>query len=188
MNAPATLAAHVSRQLAIGPHHLVVFDGLFDAAAIASTFTFVRRSPYHLNDYDSEQSTHVLHWKAEFPVALAEGTPVFRDCIRITRDLVAPAPLTLDRVHANLETYGDMMFPHPDLEGGVTAVYYANPVWERDWQGETVFYAGGEPVHMVAPRPGRLVVFDADIVHRVGVPSRECYVPRITIAFKFTRG
>jgi hypothetical protein len=50
-----------------------------------------------------------------------------------------------------------------------------------------MFYDGGEARHTVAPRPGRLVIFDGALVHRVGVPSRECYVPRITVAFKFAR-
>ena len=69
-----------------------------------------------------------------------------------------------------------MAFPHRDTDGGVTAIYYANPVWEANWQGETVFYdERREPIHLVAPTPGRLAIFDGDIVHRVGAVSR---VPR----------
>jgi SM-20-related protein len=185
VNAPASCASHVSRQLAVGAMQIFILDGLFERDAMASAFTFLRRSPYRLDDYDSAAATHIVHWKAEFPVALAEGTPVFRDCIRITREM--DPSLALDRVHANLEMYGDMLFPHQDLKGGVTSLYYANPVWEEHWQGETVFYDAGEPVHTVVPKPGRLVVFDADILHRVGAPSRECYAPRITVAFKFVR-
>ena len=187
MKPPPSLERHVSRHVTIGPHDLLVLDGLFADADIASLFKFVKQLPYRLNDYDSEQSSHVLHWKAELPVAMAEGTPNLRECIHAAKALAAPAPLVLERAHVNLELYGDMLFPHQDLELGVTAVYYANPVWEETWQGETVFYKDGEPAHAVLPKPGRLVVFDADIVHRVGVPSRECYVPRISVAFKFTR-
>jgi len=33
----------------------------------------------------------------------------------------------------------------------------------------------------------RLQAHDADIVHRAGVPSRQCYESRISVAFKFRR-
>ena len=53
-------------------------------------------------------------------------------------------------------------------------------------QGETVFYdRAGEPFHAVAPKPGRLLLFDGGIVHRGGVPSRKCFEPRLSVAFKF---
>ena len=95
----------------------------------------------------------------------------------------------LARVHSNLHLYGDLQFPHLDLKGGVTAVYFANPEWEEKWQGETIFYDDRrEPLYALAPRPGRLAVFQADILHRAGVPSRECFRPRISVAFKFVPG
>ena len=74
----------------------------------------------------------------------------------------------------------------PDIVPGVTALYFANPEWQDDWQGETVFYdRAGEPFHAVAPKPGRVLVFDGGIVHRGGVPSRKCFEPRLSVAFKF---
>ena len=96
--------------------------------------------------------------------------------------------LRLERVHVNLHMYGDMQFPHGDLPGGVTLLYYANPEWKENWMGETIFYDDSrDPVVAVAPRPGRVAIFDGDLVHRGGVPSRECYGPRISIAFKYLR-
>lgn len=184
----AALAANLSRHLAIGTGQLFVLDGLFRDEAIASLFEFVRKLPYNLRDYDSEETSSVRHWLAELPIPLVEGTPVLRDCIQAAHVLAAPAPLRLVRAHANLVTYGDIMFPHQDSDRGVTAIYYANPTWDVAWQGETVFYAAdGEPVHTVAPRPGRVAVFDGALFHRSGVPSRACPGPRITVALKFDR-
>ena len=53
-------------------------------------------------------------------------------------------------------------------------------------RGETIFYDhAGEPHTAVAPRPGRVLVFPADVVHRGGVPSRKCFSARLSVAFKF---
>jgi SM-20-related protein len=179
------LTPHVSRRLTIGQRQLLVLDGLFPAKDIVSLHEFLTRLPYRLNDSDSDKTAYSRHWKAELPVDMALATPVFSRCVQLTHELIA-ADLELRRVHSNLHLYGDMQFPHVDLCGGATTLYYANPEWHENWLGETVFYdENREPVHAVAPKPGRLVLFHADILHRAGVPSRECYEPRISVAFKF---
>ncbi len=184
----ATSSRSVSRRIDLGGRALLVIDHAFRDADISSLYTLLRQSPYRLNDKDSDEYEHVFHWRADFPVAMAQQAPLLRDCVTLTHELMQPAVLKLDAVHANLELYGDILFPHFDHDNGVTCVYYANPVWEKDWQGETVFCdERGEPVHVVAPKPGRIVIFDGGIVHRAGVPSRDCYTPRITLAFNFVR-
>ena len=79
-----------------------------------------------------------------------------------------------------------MQFPHHDITPGMTWLYYSNPVWEPNWMGETTFYdSDQEPIYAVFPKPGRVVVFAGDILHRGGVPSRECVEARRSVAFKF---
>jgi hypothetical protein len=52
--------------------------------------------------------------------------------------------------------------------------------------GETIFYdLRREFIYAVFPKPGRVVVSAADILHRGGVPSRECVEARRSVAFKF---
>ena len=185
---PAGIASHVTRRIAIGSKSLVVLDGLFSPSAVASLFQFLERVPYRLNDFDSTETAYARHWKADLPVDLPSAMPELGTCLRIARETFRSDALTLQRLHANLHLFGDAQFPHTDLSGGVTALYYANPEWREDEFGETVFYDDArEPSWTVAPRPGRLAVFDADIVHRAGVPSRACYAPRISVAFKFVR-
>jgi SM-20-related protein len=184
---PTVTGAQVSRRIEVGTHRVVVVDGLFTDEAIAGVYRFLKTLPYSLRDYDSEDTADMRHWLSELPNGLAAGTPVLRECIKETEAQSAPSLLRPVRVHANLVTYGDTMFPHQDSDRGVTAIYYANPSWAEAWQGETVFYDGSEPVHTVAPRPGRLAIFDGAIFHRSGVPSRLCREPRITVAFKFDR-
>jgi Rps23 Pro-64 3,4-dihydroxylase Tpa1-like proline 4-hydroxylase len=181
------LARHLSRTVPIGAHTLHVLDGLFSERDIAAVYALLQGLPYQLADYDDETTAHVRHWKAEIDPERAMKMPVLRDCADAARELAQPLVPTLDRVHANLHLYGDMQFPHVDLAGGLTAIYYANRTWDEAWLGETVFYDDRrEPVHVVAPKPGRLAVFPGDVLHRAGVPSRACYEPRLSVALKFT--
>ena len=56
----------------------------------------------------------------------------------------------------------------------VSAVVYANLVWDEDaWGGETHFVDVGSGVGaLVCPRPGRVVLMDQDVTHRVSPPTR----------------
>ena len=167
-------------------HGLQVIDDLVSSSSIASLYAFLEQLPYLLNDLDTDETAHARHWRAVLPLPLALATPVLERCIGLTEQLMGMERDRLRCVQSNLHLYGDMQFPHVDFPSGVTAVYYANPDWSETHLGETVFYdENREPVYMVAPRPGRLAVFHADILHRAGVPSRECYQPRISVAFKF---
>ena len=176
------------RCLPIGNRQIRVIDGLFSAQEVASLYAFLQKLRYRLDEIDAADTAYAPHWKVEFPPELGSGDPMFRRCVDLTVELLGEQALRLKRIHANLHLYGDMQFPHTDLIGGVTALYYANPDWDEKWMGETVFYdENREPLYAIAPKPGRIVIFDADIVHRGGVPSRECYRPRISVAFKFKR-
>jgi hypothetical protein len=176
----------VSRRLSIGAWQLIVVDDLFSEQDVASLERFLRDVPYKLNDIASDETAYARHLKAEFPVDMAHCTPILRDCIRIARSVLVSEDYVLDRVYTNMILHGDLQGPHTDPPGGITALYYANAEWRENWFGETIFYdEGREPAYAVVPRPGRLVVFHSDIVHRAGVPSRECFEPRLSVAFTF---
>jgi hypothetical protein len=180
--------SQVARRLVIGDKQIFVLDDLFSPDDVASLYQFLSRLPYRLDDIDSTETAYSRHWKAELPLDLASSNVVFRRCVELAHALMPGARYKLKRLHANLHLHGDLQFPHIDAPGGVTACYFANPDWNEKWQGETVFYDDRrEPLYALGVRPGRVAVFDADIVHRAGVPSRECFTPRISVAFKFVR-
>ena len=88
------------------------------------------------------------------------------------------------RAYVNHSIYGDAYYLHRDLSL-VTVLYYVNLVWEPDWGGETVYYDDDNDAQVViSPRPGRLVVSRGAILHRGGVPARDCQEARLTIALK----
>jgi hypothetical protein len=174
----------------VGDRAIFVVDGLFDEQFIRMIYPFMNRLPFALSDYDTEQTKHALHWKHEFDLQKLPPMPLIPELISRTveasNEFYSSTKLRLKRMHCNMHLYGDVQHPHTDLANGVTAVYFANPHWETNWMGETIFYNDdGEPLYAVLPKPGRLAVFNGEILHRGGVPSRECFEARISIAFKF---
>jgi len=93
------------------------------------------------------------------------------------------------RAYANSHTYGVEGYVHTDnddTENYFSTIYYAHPVWNRNWSGETVFYAedGRNILKSVYPHPGRLVSFPGSIPHCAHSPSRDCADLRISIVLK----
>lgn len=176
------------RQLDGRTIHLV--DGMFDQAQVRLLHEIFRTLPFSRTDYSTEATKNVLHWSHEFDLdSLTVLAPLrtWRDAIvSKTRELMPGHEASLNRVHINSQSYSDLQHAHQDFVRGITALYFANAEWAEDWHGEIIFYdREGEPFFAVPPRPGRVVVFAGDILHRGGIPSRICLEPRLTVAFKF---
>lgn len=190
-NLPLSTAGDVSvRTLDLDGRALFVVDGLFQADLVRMLNEILLRVPFTLSDFDNEQSRHIRHWKCDFSAAELAANSVFRywhqKVVARTAELYPTCKLELTRVYGNSVLYGDHQHAHTDNDTGVTALYFANCQWEENWHGETIFYdRDGEAHYAVGPRPGRLVVFPGDVLHRAGVPAKTCLQPRLTVAFKF---
>lgn len=94
----------------------------------------------------------------------------------------------LVRVYANGHTFGGDGHLHRDHSdpGHYTTIYYAHPVWEPNWAGETVFFnrAQDDIIRAIYPKPGRMVHFPGYIMHAARSPSRECATLRAVIVLK----
>ncbi|GAB2575530.1 hypothetical protein ISP15_12835 [Dyella jejuensis] len=93
------------------------------------------------------------------------------------------------RVYANSHTFGVEGYVHTDSsdeENYFTTLYYAHPVWRKNWSGETLFFSrhNDEIIRAVYPRPGRLVCFHGAIPHMAHAPSRECPELRVSVVIK----
>ena len=73
-----------------------------------------------------------------------------------------------------VKTYGDYVNGEPGKPLFVSAIIYPNETWnEGEWGAETHFTDKDSGVGaMVAPRPGRVVLMDQDVTHRVSPPTR----------------
>jgi SM-20-related protein len=86
-------------------------------------------------------------------------------------------------------TYGQDGFPHRDSldEHDVTAMFYINEVWKPEWAGETCFFdESGDTDRAVLPRPNRLVIFPARVLHVARGVYPVTPDPRVVLVFKAT--
>ncbi|KAI8463534.1 MAG: hypothetical protein J3K34DRAFT_142799 [Monoraphidium minutum] len=67
----------------------------------------------------------------------------------------------------------------------VTLMAYLNAEWREEWHAETLLAdpATGTGV-FVQPRPGRVVLMDQDIAHRISAPSKAAPGPRYSLVWK----
>ena len=95
--------------------------------------------------------------------------------------------LKLKNVYANGQTYGlpGVMHKDTDDEDCWTFIYYANPKWEHDWGGATVWLMENECQQSAIPIPNAGVLFKSTILHCGNEPSRLCKELRISVAFNF---
>lgn len=166
-----------------------VLDHVLDDAAARSIHRRFAVLPVTLTDADRPDTAHVRHLKHDFAAEEWDADPalsllaqVARHFLRARRIGIGP----LYRIYANFNLHGDFQFAHEDGEGW-TALTFINARWHEDWGGELLMYAGadGPCDYAIAPRPGRMVLFDGMIPHRGGVPSKLCMAARISLAMKF---
>jgi len=166
---------------------VLVFDGLFGVDTIVTMYEFLRTASFRWIARDSYEHGHSVRWKLEFALE-ATQTAFFADVAALVNRVVAKGALRLEEIYANFNVFGEVHYPHIDSSQGVSVLYYANKEWEVPWQGETFFFEGGEPLFVVAPRPGRVILFDGSIAHRGTPPARDCYEPRLNVVFKYKCG
>jgi hypothetical protein len=170
---------------------IYIVDGVFQPAFVQILYSILRNLPFSLSDYDNPETKHLLHWKYEFALDGFAANPVYRNwhdnIVAKTNELFPNQKLF--RVYCNNSSYGDHQHPHVDNEDpipGVTSLYFANAEWHENWHGEILLYdSRAEPFFAVAPKPGRVLIFPGNIMHRGGVPSRRCFEPRLSVPFKF---
>ncbi len=91
--------------------------------------------------------------------------------------------LKLYRQYVNLFLPNERPYFHEDGRG-TTCLFYFNQNYSLDEGGETQFYLN-DTITGVLPKPGRLVIFDGEILHRATSFRSN---PRITVALKFNDG
>lgn len=180
------LGKNLVRSHEIGGKPIFVFDGLFSDRAVRILYEYVKREPYRWDAWDSSEFDWSVRWRLSLPSS-SFSRPFLKDVIHLVKHgLPSSSPQDIARIYVNFNLHGEIHLPHVDsTRGGYTALYIANREWDLTWQGETLFYDGDEAVFAVTPKPGRLIIFDGTIRHRGSAPSRDCYEPRINIAFKF---
>ena len=175
------------RRSLISGRELFVCDNLVDEMMVKQVGALVRTLHY----VRKEKSRPGVPGLAAVSDILAEriAADPFLCSLRQTVERLFPNERFSDqRAYVNCSVYGDSYYLHRDCaaqEQHVTALYYANPEWQPDWGGETIYYDDEEDAELaITPRPGRLVIARGAVLHRGHVPARHCYEERYTLVYK----
>ena len=166
-----------------------VLDHVLDAPAARRIHRCFAGLPVTLDDSDRPDTAHVRHLKHDFGRTEWDSHPALSLLTDTARSFLRERRIACGdvyRIYANFNLHGDFQFAHEDGEGW-TALVFVNSRWDEDWGGELIIYPDRDApyAYCVAPRPGRMVVFDGMIRHRGGAPSKLCLEARISLAIKF---
>lgn len=146
-----------------------VYDELVTPDYIERINSFVQKSFFRIGNQDGDAlgSANHNYVYSEYSEKNLEDSG-FVDAIQGTEvgDLYNRSQWV--RTVTNLSTPSDANFLHTHF-GCKVILYYVNPVWETNWGGETVFYnnAKTEVIKAVNVVPGRIAVFNGDILHSI---------------------
>ncbi len=172
MPTPMPLPAPTIRD--VSGRKILIFDELFEPRQIVNFSHVLMQLPYERRESFDGELNAVLDNDAFVRAPFLY--PVLEALMAEHRaGLEIPEHTVLSHVYAAATESAQQPQIHMDLESpdALTFLYYGNACWQRDWQGETVFYdAQGEAAAIVSPRPGRLVMFHSNIPHRGGAPHR----------------
>ena len=174
-----------TQEYMIGDRRVYVFDDLFTDSLVETFGLFLLRQDYQPRpSFDNELS-------AAIDRDLLRALPALPD---VAEALVAhyqpqmcrsPADQMLSHGYAAAIRFGDSSVVHQDIacDDCVTFLYYGNLAWTGRWGGETMFYDEDlMAAAAVSPKAGRLVLFNAAVFHRAGVPMRNCPTFRYTFS------
>jgi SM-20-related protein len=175
------------RKSLISGRELFVCDNIIDENMVKQVGTLVRTLHY-LRKEKSRPGVPGLAAVSDIQAERISADPFLCSLKQAVERLFPDERFSDQRAYVNCSVYGDGYYIHRDCaahERHVTALYYANPEWEPDWGGETIYYNDEQDAELaITPRPGRLVIARGAVLHRGSVPARNCYEERYTLAYK----
>ncbi len=177
-----------TRSATVQGRDLAIYDNLLPSTDIARYHALLHQAPFTRTEFARPDTATHRHWVSEMALAALQRLPLWRATAGAVRALRPQEAYRPYRAYTNHAAYGDMLYVHTDALPGareLTALWFVCEQWDPDWGGELLcFDDSGDALCVVSPRPGRLVVFDGAIRHAGRPPSRNCYVPRYTLAIK----
>lgn len=171
-----------------------ILDNVLDYGAIRNIYNELTAIPYTFSQKSEQHSlipntrlAHHIEPDTEFSDVLVSAVDKIIKKVRKKDKLALPDDMQISEIYANTADAMSTMLPHTDRPKGCwTLLYFANYEWDIKWGGQTNFIDGSatEILGSVIPKPGRFVLFEADIVHEATPPTFYAPYRRFTIAFK----
>ena len=156
---------------------VLVFDDVLPVRLVAALGQFMLRLKYaRRTSFDNELSADVDNELFERLPGLPDATAELLKRHYAKASAVRNRQV-LSHVYGASMRYGDQTQIHRDIDcpDCMTFLYYGNSYWDPSWGGETIFFDDNQSaMFAVTPKPGRLVLFNAQLFHRTGIPMRDC--------------
>lgn len=167
---------------------VAVFDALVPVEEAARYYRAISHAAFTRTETARPETVEHRHWVCEMPLENLPRTSLWQATEAAIKALRPNEEYRPYRCYTNFAAYGDVLLTHVDAlpnSRELTALWYLCEQWDCEWGGETMFFnAEGDAQIAVAPRPGRLVLFDGAIRHAGRPPNRNCTVSRYTFAIK----
>jgi hypothetical protein len=171
-----------------------VFDNFFPESVHSEVWNNVNPCKPRWSFNGGHTTTRIWHMDN------LEKDPFFSDylhniiCYRLQDKVKDIHNYKISRSYANGQTAGQYGTPHHD-DGDLTLLYYPNPKWKWEYQGNLVFLSEGmypprdpdadcKPEKIIAYKPNRAVLFPAKIFHYAEAPGRKFNGLRVSLAYK----
>lgn len=177
------------KDFTIGEKRLRIIDGLLKPEHVAQLANALTLSSYRRMEIATPKSSHIKHHSLEITPEQLKQLNLHNVSVEALAGFSPGQTYKIFRQYCNVCFYGDLLLPHRDAnpdQTDITALWYLNAQWEREWGGETLFFDEEARIsHAIEMVPGRLVLFDGCILHVGKTPNRQCYEGRLTLAIKF---
>lgn len=177
-----------STKFAIGKFRIWVFDNLLTLDHVKQLNLALKGSAYRRTEVATPASANITHHSVEFSAEQIQQLGLVKPTLFAMQQLEPGTVFNIHRQYCNACYFGDLLLPHRDAMPGqrdVTALWYLNSEWDMAWGGATQFFDEATATAIsVLPRPGRLALFDGELLHVGLPPNRQCFEPRLTLAIK----
>ena len=172
---------------------ITVYDDVFGWMQSSSIYEDMFKIDYAIGWQDhfngAEKFLH-SHWSGEVGWENAKdfGDDHFINCLRYSEPFAEFENRKLIKSVVNLTTSSDTNEAHCH-PGQDVLLYYANPEWKTEWQGETFFLDPlGKNIIYTSPYvPNRMIKFDGNILHRFNNQTRSAPKFRFSISTFFEK-
>ncbi|HEY5810782.1 MAG TPA: 2OG-Fe(II) oxygenase [Povalibacter sp.] len=177
-----------TRTASVDGRDVAVFDNLVAPEEASRYFNAIAHAAFTRTETARPEAPDFRHWVCDMPLENLPRTSLWSATQQALAVIRPGEEFRPYRCYTNYAAYGDVLLTHVDSAPGareITALWFLCERWDIEWGGETLFFdATGDAQIAVAPRPGRLLLFDGAIRHAGRAPNRNCHVARYTFAIK----
>lgn len=172
-------------------HHIIdnkdlyIFDTLFESADIEYINQYCLNSVYKpehsSNDMNYEQDSRFVSFISPNELHQSKLLPAIEKISSFLQKNIY-----LGYHYINHYTLNTSVSEHCDSSesGHYTILVFPNKYWEDGWGGEIAFYDKGNVHKLIKFVPGRVIVFDSKLAHKVLPLTRNARKDRYSIAIK----